>query len=85
MTTIDSNELDTVCGGFGALLGALIQQAPAILQGVQGIVGAAKGGQAAPAQAGPPGGAAAMAAPGMGGGDEGGGRRPRVSVTVMNG
>ena len=70
MTTIDSNELDTVCGGFGALLGALIQQAPAILQGVQGIVGAAKGGQAAP---------------GMGGGDEGGGRRPRVSVTVMNG
>jgi hypothetical protein len=50
MTPIDDTILATVRGGF---LGALLAAAPGILQGVTGIIGAAKGGGGAA----PPGGA----------------------------
>ena len=65
MEPIDSQALSTVRGGFGAILGALLQAAPSILQGVSGIISASKsgggGGQTAVAQAQPP--AAAPAPP----------------------
>jgi len=65
MQSIDRSELASVRGGFGALLGAALQAAPGILQGVSGIIGAAKsgGGGGAP-QGGPPPQAAAAAAAG---------------------
>jgi len=59
MKALSRHELSNVTGGFGALLGAALQAAPGILQGVGGIIGAAKsgggggggGGGGAPAQA----------------------------------
>jgi hypothetical protein len=42
--SIDTQALATVHGGFGAILGALLQAAPGILQGVSGIISASKGG-----------------------------------------
>lgn len=58
MQPIDPQALSTVTGGFGAILGALLQAAPGILQGVSGIISASKsgggGGQTASAAAGPP-------------------------------
>ena len=90
MQSIHPDHLETVRGGFGALLGALLQAAPGIMQGVSGIIGAAKAGkggggdpsaaQAAPPQAGPPQGAAAMAAAASVGVPQQ--PDPRVSVTV---
>ena len=44
MQPIDRQALASVHGGFGALLGALLQAAPGILQGVSGIIGASKAG-----------------------------------------
>ena len=67
MEPIDSQALSTVRGGFGAILGALLQAAPGILQGVSGIISASKsgggGGQTAVAQAQPPAAAAPPSAP----------------------
>jgi hypothetical protein len=40
---IDLQALSSVRGGFGALIGAALQAAPGILQGVSGIIAAAKG------------------------------------------
>jgi len=58
MQPIELHDLHTVRGGFGALLGTLAQSAGPILNGVAGIVGAAKGGGGggapAPAPSGPP-------------------------------
>jgi len=54
LASLDHQALALVNGGFGALLGALLQAAPGILQGVSGIIGAAKsGGSAGSAPAGP--------------------------------
>jgi len=54
MQPIDRQALAHVNGGFGALLGALLQAAPGILQGVSGIIGAARsGGSSGSAPAGP--------------------------------
>jgi hypothetical protein len=54
LASLDRQALALVNGGFGALLGALLQAAPGILQGVSGIIGAAKsGGSAGSAPAGP--------------------------------
>jgi hypothetical protein len=54
LASLDRQALASVNGGFGALLGALLQAAPGILQGVSGIIGAAKsGGSAGSAPAGP--------------------------------
>ena len=57
LASLDPESLALVNGGFGALLGALLQAAPGILQGVSGIISAAKSGggsgsapAAAPAQ-----------------------------------
>jgi len=52
MQPIELHDLHTVRGGFGALLGTLAQSAGPILNGVAGIIGAAKsgGGGGAPAQ-----------------------------------
>jgi hypothetical protein len=44
MQPIDRQALASVNGGFGALLGALLQAAPGILQGVSGIISASKSG-----------------------------------------
>ena len=44
MELIDSQALATVRGGFGAILGALLQAAPGIMQGVSGIISASKSG-----------------------------------------
>lgn len=44
LASLDRQELALVNGGFGALLGALLQAAPGILQGVSGIISASKGG-----------------------------------------
>jgi hypothetical protein len=44
MEPIDSQALSSVRGGFGAILGALLQAAPTIMQGVSGIISASKGG-----------------------------------------
>jgi hypothetical protein len=80
MQPIDLHNLETVRGGIGALLGGLAKAAGPILNGVAGIVGAAKsggggGGAPAPAQApaGPP-------PSGMGGGTGEG--LVSVSVTI---
>ena len=53
MQPIELNQLSTVRGGFGALIGAALQAAPGILQGISGIIAASKSGgqQAAPAPA----------------------------------
>lgn len=77
MKPIDPHDLDTVRGGFGALLGGLAKAAGPILQGVAGIVGAARGGGASQAQAQGP--APAQTSPGSGMGGGGGGL---VSVSV---
>jgi hypothetical protein len=58
--TIDTQALSTVHGGFGAILGALLQAAPGIISSVSGLVSASKGGggaQTASAQAQPTAGA----------------------------
>lgn len=44
MKPIESQDLVNVRGGFGALLGAALQAAPGILNGVAGIIGASKSG-----------------------------------------
>jgi len=68
MEPIDSQALSTVRGGFGAILGALLQAAPGIMQGVSGIISASKGGgstQTAAAPAQPPTAAPTSAAPSL--------------------
>jgi hypothetical protein len=63
--TIDLQDLESVRGGFGALLGALLQAAPGILQGVGGIIAASKsGGGGGGAPSGGPSGATAQASAG---------------------
>ena len=58
MQHIDRQALASVTGGFGALLGALLQATPGILQGVSGIISASKsGGSTGPAAAAGPTGA----------------------------
>jgi hypothetical protein len=42
--SIDPQALATVHGGFGAILGALLQAAPGIINSVTGLVSASKGG-----------------------------------------
>ena len=44
MEPIDSQALENVRGGFGAILGALLQAAPGIINSVSGLVSASKGG-----------------------------------------
>jgi|SRR5687768_5272019 hypothetical protein len=44
MEPIDTQALTTVRGGFGAILGALLQAAPGIINSVSGLVSASKGG-----------------------------------------
>ena len=86
MQPIDPKQLEHVVGGAGgAILGSLLQNAGPILNGVAGIIGAAKsggggggGGQAAAAPAAPPPGAQMAPAPVAGGG----GGDPMVSVSV---
>ena len=63
---IDLQDLDSVRGGFGALLGALLQSAPGILQGVGSIIAASKSGRGGGAPSGPPPGATAQASAGGG-------------------
>ena len=48
MEPIDSQALSTVRGGFGAILGALLQAAPSILNGVSGIISASRSGGSSP-------------------------------------
>ena len=64
MQPIESHELTSVRGGFGALLGPLLNAAGPILNGVAGIIGASKsgGGGGGTAAAPPPAGAPAPAA-----------------------
>jgi hypothetical protein len=94
MQPIERDDLSSVYGGFGALLGTLAQSAGPILNGVASIIGASKsgksagGGGAPPAQP-PPGGgemARAIAAPGMPPGpppsDPGMGSGSGVSISV---
>ena len=83
MQPIDNDSLKRVTGGAGgAILGSLLQHAGPIMNGVAGIIGAAKsgggGGGGGGAAAGPPPGAAAGPAPVAGGG----GGDPLVSVAV---
>jgi bacteriocin-like protein len=58
MKSLSEHELAHVTGGFGALLGPLLQAAGPIMNGVAGIIGAAKsgggGGGGGAAPAGPP-------------------------------
>lgn len=56
MEPIDLQTLSTVRGGFGAILGALLQSAPSIISSISGLVSASKGGsgQTAVAQGQPP-------------------------------
>ena len=80
MQPIDPSQLVLVTGGAGgALLGSLLQNAGPIMNGVAGIIGAAKsgggGGKSAAPQAPAPSGAG-------GGGGGGGGADPLVSVSV---
>ena len=42
--TIDTQALATVHGGFGAILGALLQAAPGIINSVTGLVSASRSG-----------------------------------------
>jgi len=65
MQPIESHELTSVRGGFGALLGAALNAAGPILNGVAGIIGASKsgGGRGGTAAAPPPAGAPAAAPP----------------------
>jgi hypothetical protein len=51
MEPIELQALETVRGGFGAILGALLQAAPGILQGVSGIISASKSGGSSATQA----------------------------------
>jgi len=51
MQPIDPNHLDSIRGGFGALLGTLAQSAGPILNGVANVIGAAKSGGGGQAQA----------------------------------
>jgi hypothetical protein len=44
MEAIDTQALSTVHGGFGAILGALIQQAPAIITAIGSLKGGGGGG-----------------------------------------
>ena len=44
MEPIEAQALETVRGGFGAILGALLQAAPGIINSVSGLVSASKGG-----------------------------------------
>src|SRR5262245_1884755 len=44
MEPIETQALETVRGGFGAILGALLQAAPGIINSVSGLVSASKGG-----------------------------------------
>jgi hypothetical protein len=59
MQPIDDRDLALVHGGFGAILGALLQAAPGIINSVSGLVSASRsggspgGGATATAQAGP--------------------------------
>jgi hypothetical protein len=92
MQPIDPAQLTNVIGGAGgAILGGLLKAAPGIMQGVSGIIGAAKGGGGgggAPAGGGggggaPGGGGGGGGAPGPApGGGGGGGTDPLVSVSV---
>jgi len=61
-TTIDSIDLEQVRGGFGAILGSLLQAAPGIMQGVSGIISASKAGKGGGAAPGGESAAAAQAA-----------------------
>src|SRR5678815_264339 len=67
MEPIDSQALENVRGGFGALLGALIQGAPGIINSISGLISASKGGggggQTAVAQAQSPASTAPMSTP----------------------
>jgi hypothetical protein len=85
MQPIDPKQLERVVGGAGgAILGSLLQNAGPIMNGVAGIIGAAKGGGGGggggggAAAAGPPPGAQMAPAPAAGGG----GGDPMVSVSV---
>jgi hypothetical protein len=78
MQPIDPESLSSVFGGSGALLGSLAQSAGPILNGIAGIIGAAKGGGAsAPAPA-----AAPEPAPPPTALPVSGGRDPLISVSV---
>src|SRR5258708_13282720 len=66
MKALHHDQLSKVTGGFGALLGAALQAAPGILNGVAGIIGASKSGKGG-------GGGGATAAAAAGGGGGGGG------------
>jgi hypothetical protein len=63
MKSLTSHELSQVSGGFGALLGAALQAAGPIMQGVTGIIGAAKSGGGGGGGAPPPAAAAGGGAP----------------------
>lgn len=82
MQPIDPKQLEHVVGGAGgAILGSLLQNAGPIMNGVAGIIGAAKsgrGGGGGQAAAAPPPGAQMASAPVAGGG----GGDPMVSVSV---
>jgi hypothetical protein len=88
MQPIDRSQLAHVTGGAGgAILGSLLQNAGPILNGVAGIIGAAKGGGgggAAAAPAADPSAAAAAAGPAPGPAPQSGGSsaNPLVSVSV---
>jgi len=76
MKPIDLTHLDSVRGGFGALIGSLAQSAGPILNGVANIIGASKsGGGGGQAQA-----EAQAPAPQSSGGGGGGGSLVSVSV-----
>lgn len=87
MQPIDPADLERVIGGAGgAILGSLLNAAGPIMNGVAGIIGAAKsggGGSGGAAAAGPPPGAMPGPAPSAGGDiGGGGGGSPLVSVAV---
>lgn len=81
MQPIDPSLLAHVTGGAGgAILGSLLQNAGPIMNGVAGIIGAAKGGGGGSAAAAAP--PAAGPAPGPAPSSGGGGADPLVSVSV---
>ncbi len=89
MQPIDPNALSLVTGGAGgAILGSLLNAAGPIMNGVAGIIGAAKssggggGGGGGAAAGGGGGGAAPGPAPGPAPASGGGGLDPLVSVSV---
>ncbi len=80
MKPIDPSQLAHVTGGAGgAILGSLLQSAGPIMNGVAGIIGAAKSGKGG---GGGGGGGSAGPAPGPAPSGGGGGGDPLVSVSV---